>query len=721
MAKSADNPGEEFEKRLKELTKLVNTYKEFKTIVPHLPSLPSQPEPTAAKKSAPKKQPPVAAKKTPKPAVPKTAPSQISHGLVYAPAVDFGEGVTAAAVAEDFAKNSSHIRIYIDETWPGNQSPEYCYVGVIGGIVWDGDAVDYAILPQVPTHLSDKNETRYQLTLDALFKCSRAFPFVFPIFKSNVKESDYPELLRIALITLLGWVLPQDGEQCEVEIFCEGIEGFAQMTPGANYANEFIGVCNALNLTSGRMQRWRITHFESLPKEDKSFEYVPYADALAHLTVPTTKAQRLGAPFDVWDQPGYIPLDTELIRRLNGLDSASPAGVVGAFFDLAGPHSKTKLFFHILAQIVERAKEDPEFRGVLFEKLEKMFAKKQRDVQLLGNLSKQLAEHFPASDFDHHHRQKLIRLLVELQSANHSGSPELARQCVEQYRELHDKLLADNRELCVYADMNLAVHYNDMFDFAAAAEICRPWEKDPSFPYLSAKIRGIVLSSIGQSYAFAGDPCTAQKYFIEAIRVFNKPCPKLVDEIDQTGVYSALSALDGKLYPQAMQCAKLFFNGGFDEAIARYAGNTENPFHHHLLLRNLFFNPEAEQYRAAYLARRAEWTTEPQHPWELIELYRILLLNDLDPEAAKARIPKLRALFDEMRGGGIIRLIEAFAYCAISRCCGDEDLGAPVPDLLAEVEKELPKTAECCAKLRQAAAGALEDAEFWRILPFNYK
>ena len=44
-----------------------------------------------------------------------------------------------------------------------------------------------------------------------------------------------------------------------------------------------------------------------------------------------------------------------------------------------------------------------------------------------------------------------------------------------------------------------------------------------------------------------------------------------------------------------------------------------------------------------------------------------------------------------------------------------------VSDLPAEAEKELPKTAECCAELRRAAADRLSAAEILRILPFNYK
>ena len=699
------------------LARLVHAHREFESILPNMPVPPPlpPPKPTAAKNTA-SKTPTVATKKKKSKKAAAISANATPVKVDYDPEIKFSRGEATVKTVTKFSKNSSHIRIYIDEAWPGDQAPEYKYIGVISGIVWDGDAPDYKILPKVQTHLRERDDpVLYQKTLKGLFGCSKAFPFIFPIAKQHVNSKDYPELLRMALITLLGWILPQDGCRCEVEIFCEGIKS-AQMAPGENYADELKGFHNALGLTSGRMRRWYFTHFESLHESNKSFEYVPYADALGYLTVPIVKAQNWGRPFNATQLPGYVPLTVELIRQLNALDSDSPRGCAETLFDFAGIYSKTKLFFHVLEQILEKAHDDPEFRDALFERLEEMFREKQRDVGLLKNLCDKLIREFPLEVFSQY---PLIRLLVELQSANHSGTPEAAEECVRQYRQLRNALIEDNRELCAYTDMNLAVHYNDQFDFAAAAAICRPWESDPAFEFISRGSRGTILSSIGQSYAFAGDCEHAYEYFVRALKLFSGP-PLLKDEVDQTAVYCALNLLDGRRFPVALKMAESVFKCGIAEAIDHYADNTDMEYHHHLLVKNLFFNPGAAEHIPAYLERHAAWQTKPQHPWELIELYRILLLHRAHPDEAKERIAALWTWYDNAKGS-VFRILEAFARCVIFANCGDADCAKGVPDLLAPIKDKLPSAADICQKLRCAATGQLSADEIWQILPFNYK
>jgi tetratricopeptide (TPR) repeat protein len=648
-----------------------------------------------------------------------TAPGDgIIHSLDYNPKIDFQDTTSKGLGVTAFSQNATHICIYIDEAWPGMQSKEYENVGVISGIVWNGLSPDENVLPQIQTHLRCRSEKQFHKAILRLLQCRKAFPFVCPVIQPKVTQNDYPDLLRIALATLLCWILPQNGCDCDVQIFCEGIQT-AQMQPGKNYASRLTEVLQTIHLLTGRKIRWKISKFVSLSHADKNFQYVPYADAVGYLTTPSKKANMWGKSFDVKKWPGYVPIDQALLKRLHCLDSASPAGYADELFDFTRIYQKTKIFYYILEQAVQKAKKQPTFCNALLEKLEEMFEQKGRDPYLLAFLCDSLVRPFPVKYFNRHPHQKLLRLLIEIQNANHNGKPALAKKCLDCYIQLRDNLRPDNRELCAYTDMNLAVHYNDSFDFAEASSICRPWENDPAFVYLTIRIRGIILSSIGQSYAIAGDVLKAHEYFIRALKLFN-PDPNLMDETDQTAVYCAHNLLDCPQKTMALKTAQTVLQCNIEEAINRYGSTLLEPYHHHLLVKNLYLNPEAEKYRDAYLAQRQHWQSEPQHPWELIELYRVLMLYRVYPAEANERAARLWALFQQVNGGSTIQLIEAFARCAVARVCGFpclDGLGAK----LDAIQHDLPPAAPRCDALRRAATGELSDAEFWSILPFNYK
>ena len=643
-------------------------------------------------------------------------------GIKYDPEIDLGDGMSAIGGVTDFSRDADHIRIYIDEAWPGCHDDSYKNVGVISGIVWLGNAPNYEVLPAVPTHLRENFAPKaFRGAISNLLNCSdMAFPFAFPIFKDAIYESDYPELLRIALITLLGWILPQNGKECEVEIFCEGI-GTSQMVPGKNCADQFKEIRNTVELTAGRMQRWNISKFISMKADDKEFEYIPYADAVGYLTIPTQKARKWGKPFQVENWPGYVPVSQDLLKRLVHLDSDSPAGYADELFEFARNRQKTKLFSYVLKQAFRKAESSLDFKTALFEKLEKMFEEKKRDLPLLDHLCKELSKRFPLDNYEGCPRQKLIRILVELQNANHAGDPERAKECVRLYSDTRNALLKQNLDFCVYTDMNLAVHYNDMFDFSSSAAICRNWEGQPGFEYMSRENQGRVLSSIGQSYSISGDYGKAEEYFRRAIEIFGDPANPLPGQADHTRVYLALNALDAGNFEAAAEFAEQVFGCSFAEAIAKYAGNTDKPFHHHLLVKNLNFNPKAASLRPAYLQTAQEWTGEEQHPWELIELYRALLLHEAGKTVeCRARFEAMHSLYAELGSGAIMQLLKAFALTVqmILETDSLDELRLERNSLLDQAVKFLPAAGLISQKLR----GAKQlDPNFWKLLPFNYK
>ena len=644
-------------------------------------------------------------------------------GREYDPEIEFEDGMSSVGGVTGFSRDADHIRIYIDETWPNTLDPDYDNVGVISGIVWLGAAPDYEILPAVATHLRENYSPKeFREAISNLLNCSSTvFPFVFPFFKRHVEESDYPEQLRIALITLLGWILPQKGRECEVEIFCEGI-GTSQMKPGKNCADQFKEIRNAVGLTSGRMQRWKISKFISMRTADKEYEYIPYADAVGYLTVPTQKARKWGDQFHVEDWPGYVPLSLDLLRQLTNLDTGSPAGYADELFEFAKVYQHTKLFSYVLIQAFSRAEADPDFKAALFEKLEKMFEAKERDLPLLNYICRELEKKFPLEEFRGLPRQKLIRILVELQKANHAGDPENAEKCIALYRKDYEVLFDQDPGLCAYTDMNLTVHYNDRFEFRKAAEVCSPWGRHEAFRFLSPENRGRILSSIGQTFSLCGDYAEADMFYRRAIEIFRDPANPLPDQADQTSVYRAMNALDAAgSFKEAAELAEGVFGCSFAEAITKYAGNTDKPFHHHLLVKNLYFNPEVGSLQDAYLQTAPNWTCKKQHPWELIELYRALLLHKAGRSVeCQARFKALQDLYAELGSGAIMQLLNGFALTVWS-LVGEgftDELRIKRDSLLAQAKRTLPATIPICQKLREAKQ---PDPDFWAILPFNYK
>ena len=144
-------------------------------------------------------------------------------------------------------------------------------------------------------------------------------------------------------------------------------------------------------------------------------------------------------------------------------------------------------------------------------------------------------------------------------------------------------------------------------------------------------------------------------------------------------------------------------------------------FHHHLLVKNLYFNPKVVSLRPAYLQSAPKWTGEEQHPWELIELYRALLLHEAGKTAeCRARFEALHSLYAELGSGAIMELLKAFALTVqmILETDFPDELRLERNSLLDEAAKFLPATEPICQKLREAKQLT---PDFWKLLPFNYK
>ena len=630
--------------------------------------------------------------------------------------------------ASGFAVDATCLTIYVDEGWPQSAGGSaHSRIGVIAGIVWIGDRPDPGILPLIRTHLDPMTER--PVCLQRLLQCSRALPFLMPISAAGqVAQNEYPELLRTAVAVLLGWVLPQEGSKCRVRILAERIQGSEEGTQRTEYFRGLIAGLKG-SQTAGRFARWDVEEVRWTGKND---EYVPYGDLVAYLGASAEGGQVLAEAARVHEWPGYVQLSTRLLPRLVELDAAEATGFAEALIALVREQRGTRLCQMVVDGAVRRAQDNPGLATAVVAALERAYEQKERNLDELRAVSRPFLEGLPAPAEKAHPRLQLLRSVLELQDANHHGDPERAYAAAACYEARRDRLAPHDRELCAYADLNLAVHYNDRFESEVAQLISAGVVESPGFDYLSPVMRGRAMSSLGQAYAIAGMASEADAWFGEALRTFTEsglPERDVQTEVSQTGVYRAINALDGEL-PTALQLVESV-GGPLSDAARQLAAIHERKYdyQHHLFLRSLWAMPDKREATAAYLAKRSRWHHDQQHPWELIALYRGLLLwrTEGGAETDEASVFWFRQGIEVATAphhGAVLRLIGA-TIATVAACCHEgDDFGATAHGLLDGIGKCIPGADAALTSLRAVLdRGPQPEAisEALGSLPFNYR
>lgn len=632
--------------------------------------------------------------------------------------------IPSKGISKGFSPMSipSAIHVYIDEAWPGFQDHSKKDTGVIAGIVWMGTSPNENILPFVETHLRANGGQQ----LNALLRCDKAFPFAFPICFSRAFEPSpekYLELLSESMVVLLGWVLPRPVNRTKVFIHAEQYGTFKD---GADETESFRALFAgaAMTLDAERLSRWSV---EKVEWQGKNFGYIPYGDLVAYLFAETPDAKRMAREFQVDRWPGCVPFSPELLPALRDLDAGDPAGAAGALFRLSGLCGESMLFRHSLRSLLDSAKVRTELRDAVLVRLCDEFERKDRDLRKLGRIADAFFAAFPDEAFEDRPKPRFLRLLASLQQANHDGSPAAADEAFRLYDGLRAEMAKRDFELCLYADLNVAVHFNDRFEFEKAESLLRRCREAPSFPFLSVRDRGRLLSSLGQSAALLGRHAEADRLFREALAVFSELPGELEDEADQTRVYRAFAALDAVSadLPARLEEA---LGISISEAVTQPDALAGQSYHEHLLVKSLWFlvladADPATEWTASYLSTCSGLSAAEQHPWEMILLYRGLLAWKTDHALANRFFDEWDEWFRAVPHGETLSLICGFGLVAIHRHCGRELDGAALESLLRPVAEALPSTAPTVDSLLRIGEDDSPDslAELWSLLPFNYK
>lgn len=633
----------------------------------------------------------------------------------------------AVPSASSFAKDATAISVYIDEAWPAANDPEKDKkTGVIAGIVWEGDRVDENVLKRIRTHGRGSRDAVE--AIQKLLECERALPFIMPIqLPHDLAQRHYFELLEAGIKVLLGWLLPQHGRECSVRILIEHYRK-PDYWNGTDKTEYFQGVFSEARLANrARFNRWRL---RSVCWYDKNEEYIPYADCIAYLALEHTESNRLlGELANYKNWPGYLRLSLNLLPRLSRLDYLESVGNVDDLLDFILETHGTELCRVVLNDFRTRLSGRKDLLQKLMEALEERYKAKVRDLRSLRRLFNAVHVLVSSCGEEASARLRLLWTLLTLQSANHDGDPERAHEAALHYRALREEVLPHDRELVAHADLNLAVHLNDQFMFEDAWIINDDLVSNPGFPFLPPLMRGVALSSLGQSLSITGQYRQADDSFQEAIRVLRQADPGEYDiesEVEQTRIYRAINAQDGSFDNAAKQACDVLRD--FRQAIDHLAedGTIRSQYRHHLLVRSLWMLNDMDPWIDLYLSHRSNWQTGDQHPWELIAMYRALLLWDRGSEEFQQHTEKWFDVALEIcrsaSHGATVQLIGAMIAAVASCCMDDPDLIQIGRGLLNNVQPKLPHASGAGARLHTIleAPSPLCIQEALSILPFNY-
>lgn len=611
---------------------------------------------------------------------------------------------------------TSHISIYIDETWPGAQDHAYENIGVIGGIVVPWEGVDEKRLPVVKTHLDNGSVARN--AIQTMLRRSTVFPFVFPIKWDHAVGSggrQYFELVQHALMLLLGWMLPQRGQPTTVDVFLEHISGYMDGHDETDFINS---LTQAMRLLSGgrRFANWQIRRVEWV---DKEFGYVPYGDLVCKTFVPREEQQLLAREVKVREWEGFLPFSKDVFPLLRDMDTTSPSGLADLLISFAKVADDTPFFRRVRKLAIDRAKADEAVCTALISRFEECYARPDRDMALLNRVVPHFLDEFPPDLFKDRPRLQLLRILIGFQHANHNGDPDLATALVDQYHSLRPRILELDRDLCAYADLNLAVHHHDSFEFDKALSLVDGWINDPLFSALSVMNRGRMYSSRGQSFALLGRNQEADEAFARALSIFSAEPELLVLDIAQTKTYQAMNALDHDA-SSAVPLVEGLLGKSLIAAALNFAFVLEKPFAAHLFLKTLWRMREGRSVVQDALIKNLPTNIafRKQHPYELILFYLALLTKEANPSYAEACAREAEQFFETIEFGGTLGLIHAYMRVMLKRHGLNVATEKDFFEELDIVEQYLTKAGTIINEFRMRWGNPSMSID--GILPFNY-
>ncbi|NNM52362.1 MAG: CRISPR-associated protein Csx16 [Pseudomonadales bacterium] len=428
------------------------------------------------------------------------------------------------------------------------------------------------------------------------------------------------------------------GQETQVRFHVEQREPFVEGTPIESLRHT---IEPELRVLSPERYAGLSVHLEIVAKN--KLQGLSYVDAIAHTWGSGDSEPKKRLKISQWEGHCLLLPQISSLQRSYGLLDGSKDEVLDAetWFDMVqylGVEPQGSLVSEIMARLGDRARLDVALWKACLSEVTLRLRQKNFDLKSLVPAVRWLQnfqpeqEHVPA-------RIKLEALSVSISADNHRGLVQSSD--VVECLSLGNTLMDEDIRLVCQSQLRVAISLTNVFEFERADQILRPWLAMP-VSSLGLELRGKLLSSLGQIYAFRQLSQEAMSAFNEALQVFGR----LSDPVDrdrlarQTRNYRAQLQLDLGLFesadwPRLLGKNPESFVGFLIHATDDAEAQEGQRFEHYLLLRAAVLNKESGQYLKNYLKRGDDWYVGWGHPWPLIDFYRAWLLRDTDPALGK--------------------------------------------------------------------------------------
>lgn len=364
------------------------------------------------------------------------------------------------------------------------------------------------------------------------------------------------------------------------------------------------------------------------------------------------------------------------------------------------------------------------------------------DMRILSRQIKFLAANQPATQ-ELPIRLKTIWLTAMLAEKNHRGI--VSAKDLNELANIIDTMYLEDAPLCCWSTLHMAVEETNAFRFANAKQIILDFaarfglfDENTTFEKIfpdgtniapewisKAAVPGIryygqLFSSLGQHESFMGNFSKADDHFRKAISCYKLLNDGGLNDIDQTMSYFVINRMDYEKSPEKMlPLMEEYLRGDLSAVAKKFASSTEaaDKYRHAIMLR--YFMELGKEHPAikVYLERENKWNTQEGHPWEIIEFYRALLLED-----NAAKVARLKTAFNmAIEGGATLHIIACVILGSIYYY--DKNVRDKLEHLTSITLREIPNINDKqIAALKNQLVEPCSPMELAKIvLPFNFR